>query len=87
MMYFLLICISLSQVTVPAAVDPSTGYSTELTFVDPGVVNTDQGSYTVFEGVPFLVNRCVRHSLFIFPFPLESSRNFTSQLHLTCRQL
>lgn len=72
MMYFLLICISVSQVTVPVSIDPSSGYSTVLTFEDPVLINTGNGSYPVFPGVPtrFAAGEPIRPSLTLFvPIP------------------
>ena len=72
MTYFLLLCVSVSQLTAPVSTDPSSGYSTALTFEDPDIMSTERGSYPVFRGVPvrFAAGEPVRPSLILFiPLP------------------
>ena len=49
-MIMLLLFIALnSQFALESSVDPSSGYSTVLTFSNPEIITTEHGSYTVFE--------------------------------------
>ena len=72
MISLLLICVSVSQLTAYVSTDPSSEYSTVLTFEDPVVISTERGSYPVFEGIParFAAGKLVRPSLTLFiPVP------------------
>ena len=72
MISLLLLCASVSQLTASVQTDPSGGYSTVLTFEDPVVINTERGSYPVFQGIPlrYAVGEPVRPSVtFFIPVP------------------
>ena len=72
MISLLLLCVSVSQLTASVSTDPSREYSTVLTFEDPVVINTEAGSYPVFQGIPvrFAAGEPVRPSLTLFiPVP------------------
>ncbi len=72
MISLLLLCVSVSQLTASVSTDPSGGYSTVLTFEDPVVINTEAGSYPVFDGIParFAAGEPIRPSLTLFiPVP------------------
>lgn len=49
MIAVLLFCTLLSQFSLSSPVDPASGYSAVLTFNNPKIINTEYGSYTVFE--------------------------------------
>ncbi len=72
MTFLILLCVSVSQLTASVSTDPSSGYITALTFEDPVLIDTEFGSYPVFEGVPlrFAAGEPVRPSLTLFiPVP------------------
>ena len=84
MTYFLLICISVSQIAAPVSIDPSSGYSTVLTFEDPVLFNTGNGSYPVFPGVPtrFAAGEPIRPSLTLFipiPYGAEPELRYSAE--------
>ena len=75
MTYLILFYALLSQLSTSVAVEPSNGYSTVLTFEEPELISTDQGSYPAFDGIPvrFSAGEPVRPSLTLYiPVPLEA---------------
>jgi len=72
MISLFLFCVSVSQLAVSVSTDPSSGYSTLITFEDPVIISTDRGSYPVFQGIPvkFAAGEPLRPSLTLFiPLP------------------
>lgn len=81
MTYLILFYALLSQLSAPVAVDPSNGYSTVLTFEEPEIIGTEEGSYPAFRGVPvrFSAGEPVRPSMTLYipvPFGAEPELRF-----------